>query len=91
MLHNYSATLAHKVNHSFFPNCRFSDFAHPRFGRILCVKTTKEIRAGDELFCNYGYNVADCPEWYKALHDSIFFDARATIPNASKALLAALR
>ena len=38
------------------------------------------MRAGEELFCNYGYNPTDCPEWYKELHDAIFFDTRATIP-----------
>jgi hypothetical protein len=45
----YRATLAHKINHSFFPNARFSDFAHPRFGRILCVVTLKPVKEGDEL------------------------------------------
>ncbi len=50
----YRATLAHKINHSFFPNARFADFAHPRFGRILCVKTTRRVRKGEELTCNYG-------------------------------------
>jgi len=84
-LQAYSATLAHKVNHSFFPNCRFSDFAHPRFGRILCVKASKALRAGDELFCNYGYSATDCPVWYKEHHDAIFFDARATIPPITSA------
>ena len=27
----YCATSAHKINHSFQPNCRFSRFNHPRF------------------------------------------------------------
>lgn len=48
---------------------RFSDFAHPRFGRILCVKLTKSLKAGHEIFCNYGYNLADCPQWYKDLYE----------------------
>ena len=78
---SYSASLAHKVNHSFFPNCRFSDFSHPRFGRILCVKTTKAVKKGEEFFCNYGYNLADCPMWYKDLHDTIFFEHCATIAD----------
>ncbi|TRY68614.1 hypothetical protein TCAL_03221 [Tigriopus californicus] len=76
---NYCASLAHKVNHSFAPNARFSDFCHPRFGRILCVKSTKKIRKGAEIFCNYGYNLADCPEWYKDLHESLFFGKCASI------------
>jgi len=30
----YSATLAHKANHSFVPNCEWTLFEHPRFGLI---------------------------------------------------------
>lgn len=33
-LDKYCATLGHKVNHSFHPNCDFSTFEHPRFGRL---------------------------------------------------------
>ena len=29
-LNNYCATLAHKTNHSFVPNCEFHEFHHPR-------------------------------------------------------------
>ena len=28
---NYRASLAHKTNHSFIPNCEFDEFHHPRF------------------------------------------------------------
>ena len=45
--------LRSQVNHSFFPNCRFSDFAHPRFGRILCVKASK----GEEDSLQYIVNM----------------------------------
>lgn len=29
-LRNYRATMAHKTNHSFIPNCEFNEFHHPR-------------------------------------------------------------
>ena len=29
-LANYTASLAHKTNHSFIPNCEFDEFHHPR-------------------------------------------------------------
>jgi len=68
-LSNYSATLAHKINHSFTPNAKFVDFLHPRFGRIVAVKTSCNVKAGSEIYCHYGYNIEDCPRWYKVLHD----------------------
>ena len=52
---------------------------------MLRLNPMQALRAGDELFCNYGYNPTDCPEWYKELHDAIFFDARATIPPVAPA------
>ena len=27
----YTASLAHKTNHSFVPNCEFDEFHHPRY------------------------------------------------------------
>ena len=70
VLENYCATLAHKINHSFEPNAKFVDFHHPRFGRIVAVKTSNWIRNGSELFCHYGYNPLDSPAWYKVLYDA---------------------
>ena len=70
VLENYCATLAHKINHSFAPNAKFVDFHHPRFGRIVAVKTSNWIRKGSELFCHYGYNPLDSPAWYKVLYDA---------------------
>ena len=49
------------------------------------MNPTQALRAGDELFCNYGYSATDCPVWYKEHHDAIFFDARATIPPITSA------
>jgi len=64
-LENYSATLGHKVCHSFQPNCETDVFYHPRFGLIRCIATIDNIKAGEEITINYGYNLAFAPTWYK--------------------------
>lgn len=53
-LDNYSATLGHKVCHSFQPNCETDVFHHPRFGLIRCIATLRNIMAGQEILINYG-------------------------------------
>jgi hypothetical protein len=35
----YSATKAHKINHSFQPNCEWVHADHPCYGRIPAVRT----------------------------------------------------
>ena len=67
----YAATLAHKVNHSFRPNCRFSDFHHPLHGLIRSVVTLQRLEAGAELYVHYNYSLEDCPDWYSALWENI--------------------
>ena len=69
-LDKYCATLAHKINHSFNPNCRFGKFHHPIFGPIPSVITTQFIPKGTELFCYYKYLLDDCPQWYADLWES---------------------
>jgi len=64
-LQSYSATLGHKVCHSFKPNCETDVFYHPRFGLIRCIATLRNIMAGQEILINYGYNLATSPTWYK--------------------------
>ena len=71
ILDNYVATLGHKANHSFSPNCEYAPFCHPRFGDIKCIRTIAPIPKGNELTCNYGYDhkipgssVQDLPCWY---------------------------
>ena len=62
--HNYRASLAHKANHSFQPNCGFRRFAHPRFGlSCLAITTFKLIQAGEEIFVNYNYKLQYAPQW----------------------------
>jgi len=61
---NYCASLAHKTNHSFIPNCEFSEFNHPRWGLVPCIQTIHDVAEGEEIFVWYGYDLDYCPEWY---------------------------
>ena len=65
----YCATLAHKCNHSFSPNCEFSQYLHPRYGLLPCILTTRPVRQGEELLTYYRYLLSDCPQWYSDLWD----------------------
>ena len=71
-LNNYTASLGHKANHSFNPNCSYNHFHHPRFGEIKCIKTLRMIEHGEELTCCYDYshqkadNTSDLPDWYSS-------------------------
>ncbi|XP_028314817.1 histone-lysine N-methyltransferase SETD7 isoform X1 [Gouania willdenowi] len=71
-LDRYCASLGHKANHSFTPNCKYDPFVHPRFGPIKCVRTLRAVQKGEELTVAYGYNHEakesngpEAPEWYK--------------------------
>jgi len=68
-LSNYCASLGHKANHSFTPNCKYDRFDHPRFGQIKCIKTIKRVSPDDELTVAYGYDHSkldtEAPTWYK--------------------------
>ena len=61
----YSASLGHKVNHSFSPNCVFGTMNHPRWGRVRTIVTRDLVRAGEELLVDYGYDLLRCPDWYR--------------------------
>ena len=61
------ASLAHKCNHSFEPNASFELGFSPRFGLIPTVRTLKDLKAGEELFCSYDYKLDDAPPWYQDL------------------------
>lgn len=50
----YCASVGHKANHDFSPNAKYAPFYHPRFGPIKSVVAIKDIKQGDEVFCDYG-------------------------------------
>lgn len=60
----YTATLAHKLNHSFIPNSEWSNAEHPCFGLVPSVTTFLEVRAGEELTVNYALDMEHAPPWY---------------------------
>ena len=78
----YSATLAHKVNHSFEPNSEFVLFsAHPVLGTIMAITALEDMEAGLEITVNYGYNFTaepDQPEWFKLLWIDYYGDQEGT-------------
>ena len=61
----YCATLGHKMNHSFEYNCAEWFFEHPRHGTVPCAVARTAVAAGQELLLHYGYDPANCPEWYR--------------------------
>ncbi|XP_029517913.1 histone-lysine N-methyltransferase SETD7 [Oncorhynchus nerka] len=68
----YCASLGHKANHSFTPNCKYDPFVHPRFGPIKCVRTLQAVQRDEELTVAYGYDHEpsgksgpEAPDWYK--------------------------
>ena len=71
---NYTATLTHKVNHSFVPNCRWSNMEHPCYGLTPAILTLQAVAQGEELTAHYHLNMEeggegasrpqDAPEWY---------------------------
>jgi len=60
----YSASLAHKTNHSFDSNSQFLLYDHPRWGLVPCIASTRDIVACEEIFVRYGYELDNCPDWY---------------------------
>lgn len=43
---NYRATLGHKINHSFTPNCGWETIQHPVFGKIPSVVALADVKKG---------------------------------------------
>ena len=69
---DYRSSLGHKVNHNFVDkevNAEFGLMNHPRFGLVRCIRSTRAIGAGEEIFVNYGYGTDEKdeghPTWYK--------------------------
>ena len=67
---NYQASLAHKLNHSFTPNCTWATADHPCFGFVPSVVAIEEVKAGEELTIHYMMDMADAPEWYMDCWDT---------------------
>ncbi len=67
----YCATLGHKANHSFRPNCCYVVVDHPRFGRIPALKTLQAVERDEELFAHYKYDMALAPVWYQVAWEKI--------------------
>ncbi|XP_062332197.1 histone-lysine N-methyltransferase SETD7 isoform X1 [Osmerus eperlanus] len=68
----YCASLGHKGNHSFTPNCKYDPYVHPRFGLIKCIRTLRAVQRDEELMVAYGYDFEpsgesglEAPDWYQ--------------------------
>merc|ERR1711962_865057 len=61
---NYTSTLAHKINHSFRPNCRWGNIEHPCYGLVPCVHTHRDVKKGEELTIHYQLDMEAAPVWY---------------------------
>ena len=73
-LDNYCASLGHKINHSFEPNCRWDNIEHPTFGRVPRIVTMVDLEAGEEVTCHYMINIGEAYDhkdfkWYADLWD----------------------
>ncbi|XP_049610512.1 histone-lysine N-methyltransferase SETD7 [Syngnathus scovelli] len=84
----YCASLGHKANHSFTPNCKYDVYVHPRFGSIKCVRTIRAVQKDEELTVAYGYdheatgkNGPEAPDWYK--QELYVFQHGQALPTAS--------
>ena len=75
-LDNYRASLGHKINHSFQPNCKWDTILHPCFGRIPSVISLMDLKAGTELTCHYMIDMHEASkmdnlQWYVDLWDEM--------------------
>jgi len=61
---NYRASVGHKLNHSFTPNCAWANADHPCFGYVPSIITLAEVRKEEELTIHYMMDMEDAPEWY---------------------------
>ena len=70
-IRNYNATPGHLVNHSFRKmNAKFDHATHPRFGPIRTIVSTKRIRKGEEILCDYNYSENSAvPIWYANVYE----------------------
>ena len=67
----YRATLGHKLNHSFKPNTYYCHGYHARFGYVVSICASKDIKRGEELLVHYQYSKNEgnsVPKWYGDLY-----------------------
>jgi len=93
---SYRATLAHKLNHSFTPNCCWTNADHPCFGFVPSVSTMEGVKEGEELTIHYSIDMENAPEWYLECwdnHSNILLncakteeDRKSAIPYCQKLL-----
>lgn len=78
--------LGPKVNHHFqFNNSEYDEIEHPRWGVIIGIRTTKPIKAGEEIFTHYGYKKNDFPAdapWYHAAQKK-YLDDQTTLEQCN--------
>lgn len=43
----------------------FDVVKHPLFGVIVGIVATSEIRRGEEIYCDYNYDLESGPYWYR--------------------------
>ena len=75
-LNNYRASLGHKINHSFKPNCKWEVIEHPVFGRIPKIITLVDVPAEEELTCHYMIDMKEAERserlrWYVEAWDKM--------------------
>ena len=66
-LQTYSVTPGHFVNCGFGSdaNAELVDFHHPRFGLVAAVRAIRDIKRGEEVLVDYGYEEGEeGREWY---------------------------
>ena len=63
------------MNHRFRnTNVDFDFVTSPRFGLTRCLRSTRFIERGEELFVDYEYDLEEdeLPGWYRSLHEATF-------------------
>jgi len=78
---SYCASLAHKANHSFAPNCRWGRVDHPRFGMISSLVAKQDILPGEEVTVNYRLPLQLAPLWFTECWRSWQNDSRMIREN----------
>ena len=47
-------------------------FLHFRFGMVVTILATRNIKVGEELTVNYKYPISHAPQWYKDYHNMFY-------------------